>query len=147
MSPVQGRSIACALRVGDIAADILRHDMASGESVYVSSHHAWTMSAPRTVPATENHISLSTKPLGDGTHHVIVNHISKYTAGLACYDSADDTSDDNADGSSRRADCGPQLRAVGRAGPAGGPVATPLTPARVIFSPSPMFGWLMVSDW
>jgi len=29
-----------ALRVGDRAADILRHNMASGESVYVSSHHA-----------------------------------------------------------------------------------------------------------
>ena len=38
--PTQGRSIAWALRVGDIAADILRHDMASGESVYVSNHHA-----------------------------------------------------------------------------------------------------------
>ena len=40
MRPTQGRIIACALRVGDIAADILRHDMASGESVYVSNHHA-----------------------------------------------------------------------------------------------------------
>jgi len=28
------------LRVGDNAADILRHDLASGESVYVSNHHA-----------------------------------------------------------------------------------------------------------
>ena len=56
ISPAQGRSIACALRVGDQDADILRHDLASGESVYVSSHHAWTMSAPRTVPATENHM-------------------------------------------------------------------------------------------
>jgi len=26
--------------VGDNAADILRHDLASGESVYVSNHHA-----------------------------------------------------------------------------------------------------------
>ena len=40
MRPTQGRSIAWALRVGDHAADILRHDLASGESVYVSNHHA-----------------------------------------------------------------------------------------------------------
>ena len=39
MRPTQGRSIAWALR-GDHAADILRHDLASGESVYVSNHHA-----------------------------------------------------------------------------------------------------------
>ena len=33
MRPTPGRSIAWALRVGDSAADILRHDLASGESV------------------------------------------------------------------------------------------------------------------
>ena len=40
MRPTPGRSIAWALRVGDHAADILRHAEARAESVYVSYHHA-----------------------------------------------------------------------------------------------------------
>ena len=40
MRPTPGRSIACALRVGDQDADILRHADARAESVYVSNHHA-----------------------------------------------------------------------------------------------------------
>ena len=39
-SPTQGRSIAWEFLVSARDAEMLRHMLASGESVYVSNHHA-----------------------------------------------------------------------------------------------------------
>lgn len=75
-------------------------------------------------------ISFPSKPTGNRTDDTVIYCVCEGSTDLARCNSSDDathdSSDDNADGSSRRADRGPQLRAVGRAGPAGSTRRNPL---------------------